>query len=420
MADGSATSKQQPRIDFWDPHFFDDPDPAMRWLLEEAPVYLCDPPNYPAPFWVVSKWEDVRVVEHDWERFTPRFGVHLGEGLYSTDDPETQQKKREAMPKDPRFAVALRPVVYYDPPEHTRLRALARDVFRPSRIRALEPATRRIVTGILDDLPKGEVVDIVEALAWVPLRVVCEVLGVGEARAADFKRWADAIFAAYEPGKGPDWNAMVEMFDYLETELEDRRRRPREDALSDFVTAEYEGTKLSTDECLMWSWLLLAGGQDTTTNLLNTGLRTLLEHPGELAKLVADPSLVGNAVNELLRWVVPDRNMGRTAVVDTEIRGVPIAKGDFVLCNYVAANRDPDVFDDPFTFDVSRDFGNDHLSFGFGAHYCIGATLSRLEGKVFFEELLGRFPGVALGGTPVAFPSIRLARTQSLPVVLAG
>ena len=407
------------QINFWDPHFFDDPDPAMQWLLEEAPVYLCDPPDYPAPFWVVSKWEDVRAVEHDWERFTTKFGVHLGEGLYSTADEETERKKRESMPKDPRFAVALRPVVYYDPPEHTRLRALAREIFRPKRIKELEPITRRIVNGILDDLPEGEPVDMVEAANWVPLRVVCEVLGVGGAVAPDFKRWADAIFAAYEPDKGPDWNAMVEMFDYLEAEIEDRRKTPRDDAITDLVTAEYEGTQLSTDECIMWGWLLLAAGQDTTTNLLTSGLRALLEHRDQWANLAANPTLAANGINELLRWVVPDRNMGRTATEDTEVRGVPVAKGDFVLCNYIAANRDPDVFDDPFTLDLTRDFKSDHLSFGFGQHYCIGAMLAKLEGRVFFEQLAARYPSTEFSGTPEHSPSIRLARQKHLPVVLA-
>ena len=161
-----------------------------------------------------------------------------------------------------------------------------------------------------------------------------------------------------------------------------------------------------------------AKGQDTTTDLLVTGLKVLLEHPEEYQRLVANPDLVPSAVEELLRWVCPDRNMGRTAARDTEVRGVHIAKGDFVLFNYVAANRDPDAFDNPDVFDIGREFRNDHLAFGFGPHYCAGQLLARMEGRIFLDRMISRFPNAKISGKVESFPSIRLAKTRHLTVTL--
>ena len=414
-----ATEQNAPVINFWDPLFYEDCDEAMRWLLEKAPVYRCAPPDYPGePFWVLSKWADIRAAGSDWKTFSSAAGVHLGENVYSAADSEKKIEKKTEVPDDPRFAVAMKPSAYYDPPQHTRLRGLVRAVFHPKRIRSFEEATVKIVDSVLDGLPVGEPVDVAEPLSWIPCKVVCEVLGVGESRSDDFMTWTKAIFSSYEPDTPPDYGKISEMFDYLDEELEARRQSPREDALTDFVTAEYEGSRLTNDECLMWSWMLLAGGQDTTTDLIVTGLRALLEHPQEWQRLVANPDLARNPVEELLRWVVPDRNMGRTAACDTEIRGVKISKGDFVLFNYVAANRDPDTYDNPDVFDIGREFLNDHLAFGFGPHYCAGQVLARMEGRVFLERMITRFPNTRISGPVASFPSIRLAKTRHLTVTL--
>lgn len=414
-----ATTVDNPKINFWDPLFYEDCDEEMKWLLEEAPVYKCSPPDYPGePFWVLSKWADIRQAGEDWETFSNAAGVHLGENVYSASASEKKLEKKTEVPDDPRFAVAMKPSAYYDPPEHTRLRALVRAVFRPKRIKTFEEATVKIVDRILDRLPVGEPVDVAEALSWIPCSVVCEVLGVGEERSEDFMTWTKAIFSSYEPDTPPDYAKISQMFDYLDEELESRRQNPREDALTDFVTAEYQGDKLSNDECLMWSWMLLAGGQDTTTDLIVTGLRALLEHPDQWQRLVNDPDLVPTAVEELLRWVVPDRNMGRTVTKDIEIRGVKMNKGDFVLFNYVGANRDPEAFDKPDVFDIGRDFKNDHLAFGFGPHYCAGQLLARMEGRIFLDRMIARFPNTKISGHVESFPSIRLAKTRHLTVTL--
>ena len=413
------TEKNAPYINFWDPMFYEDCDDAMKWLLAEAPVYKCAPPDYPGePFWVLSKWEDIRNAGNDWETFSSKGGVHMGENVYSAADSEKKIEKKTEIPNDPRFAVGMTPSAYYDPPEHTRLRGLVRAVFRPKRIKSFEAATVKIVDRVLDRLPVGEPVDVAEPFSWIPCSVVCEVLGVGEERSEDFMTWTKAIFSSYEPDTPPNYAKISEMFDYLDEQLEYRRNNPQEDALTDFVQAEYEGSKLTNDECLMWSWMLLAGGQDTTTDIIVTGLRALLEHPDQWERLVANPDLVPSTVEELLRWVVPDKNMGRTATKDTKIRGVPIKKGDFILFNYIAANRDPDAFDNPDTFDIGREFRNDHLSFGFGPHYCAGQLLARMEERVFLDRLITRFPNTKISGHVESFPSIRLAKTRHLTVTL--
>lgn len=391
-----GTSASHPVPEVIDAAFHLAPFEAYRWLHANAPVYWYDPrPRYPTPMWILSKWEDIRYVETKPDLFANKYGVVF---QFATHDVE--------LPDDPRFAVAARMPNMYDPPEHTRHRRLVRDQFRPSRMSRLEEPLRKIVNECLDAIEPGEVADFSQAVAYkIPLYMVCDLLGVGRTRAADFMRWSHAIFASFEPGADALFGDVIEMFDFFEGELDDRKRNPKDDLITDLVQAEHDGEGFTRDEMLMWCWVLLVSGQDTTACLLAGGLRALLDFPGERAKLIADPGLIPGAVHEMLRWATPTHAQMRTAEADTEIRGTPIAKGDKIYLCYTAANRDPEVFADPYRFDVTRPQEREHLSFGFGQHYCLGAPLARLEGRIAFEELLRRFPNFEAAGDHVPAPS---------------
>jgi cytochrome P450 len=379
-----------------DPLFHEDPWDAYRWLHANAPVYLYDPrPAYPSPMWILSRWDDIRFVETKPDLYCNKYGVVF---QFATHDVE--------MPDDPRFAVAAMMPNLYDPPEHSRHRRLVRDDFRPSRMYALEEPLRKLVNECLDTIEPGEASDFSQAVAYkIPLYMVCDLLGVGRERAADFMRWSHAIFASFEPGAEAKFGEVIEMFDFFEDEIADRRKHPKDDLITDLVQARHDGEGFTKDEMIMWCWVFLVAGQDTTACLLAGGVRALLAHPGERARLVADPSLVPGAVHEMLRWVTPTHAQMRTATTDTELRGQKIAAGDKIYLCYTAANRDPEAFPDPYRFDVGRNMDKEHLSFGFGQHYCLGAPLARLEGRVVFEELLARFPNFEAGGDYVPTPS---------------
>jgi cytochrome P450 len=185
----------------------------------------------------------------------------------------------------------------------------------------LEEPLRAIVNECLDAIEPGQVTDFSQAVAYrIPLYMICDLLGVGRARAEDFMRWSHAIFASFEPGAAAMFDDVIEMFDFFEAELEDRKRNPRDDLITDLVQAEHDGDRFTTDEMLMWCWVLLVSGQDTTACLLAGGVRALLAHPEERAKLIEDPGLIGGAVHEMLRWVTPTHAQMRTAEADTEIR----------------------------------------------------------------------------------------------------
>jgi cytochrome P450 len=199
------------------------------------------------------------------------------------------------------------------------------------------------------------------------------------------------------------------MVDFFEKEIEDRRKNPGDDLITEIVQAEKQGQTFSKDEMIMWCWVFLVAGQDTTANLISGGMRALLEFPEQQAKLAADPSLTPGAVEEMLRWVTPTWAMMRTATADTEVGGREIAAGDKLYMFYYAANRDPSIFDDPWSFDVTRKA--EHLSFGHGRHFCLGNPLARLEGRLIFEELVKRYPNTEQAGPWVP----KLSTTSNFP-----
>jgi cytochrome P450 len=334
-------------------------------------------------------------------------------------------------PTPPGFAPedVPRSMIVMDPPEHTRLRGLVSQAFTPKRVRELAPRIEAIAHELLDEALARREVDLVDALTYpLPVIVIAEMIGVPAADRGRFKAWSDALvaplgsvfFAPPAPEVVDEQRRIrAELEAYFVRLVEERRRAPKDDLLTGLVQAELEGSRLAFDELLAMLILLLVAGNETTTNLIGNAALDLLAHPAALAALRADPGLVPNAIEEVLRFSSPVQMDPRLATRDVEVQGTTIPAGEFVLCWLGAANRDEAVFERPEAFDVRREKPN-HLSFGFGPHYCLGASLATLEAQVALRVLLERTRSFRrVDATPLPFhPSIVFRGVTSLPMVL--
>jgi cytochrome P450 len=316
-----------------------------------------------------------------------------------------------------------RTLVFLDPPDHDRLRALLGRAFTPRQVARVRPIAERIARRLADAAAERREVDLYEAFAQrLPLQVICELLGIPSVDCEQVHGWTAALSLATayptpEARVAAD-AAMTEMNDYTLRLIAERRARPGEDLLSALVAAEESGDRLSPDELVAMVVQLLYAGHETTRNLIGNGLFCLLEHPAELARLRAEPRLAQSAVEEMLRYEPPIIFLSRVALADVVAGGVEFAKGELLHLSLASANRDPQHFPQPERFDVAR-ADNRHVTFGFGAHFCIGAAIARMEARVAFETLLARFPRIELAGeTPRWASSTALRSLESFPVRL--
>jgi cytochrome P450 len=381
-----------------------DPYELFAEARRDHPVYA----HPELPVFSVFRYADCQAVLKDSESFSSRFPPLPG------IDPD----------KAPRASM-----LGQDPPEHTRLRGLVNQAFTPRIVRRLEPRMREIARDLLDEaLEQGET-DLVAALTYpLPVIFIAEIIGVPTSDREQFKAWSDLAVAnlgsslfVRPTDKRLAELARVrqEMSDYFGVLADDRRRRPREDLLTGLVQAEVEGSRLSHDEMLSMLILILVAGNETTTNLIGNAVLELLDHPGALARLRSEPSLVGPAMEEVLRHSSPVQMDPRRTTRPVEIHGQRIEADRFVVSWLGSANRDESVFADPERFDIDRR-DNHHLSFGFGPHYCLGANLARLEATVAIGELLVRtssFERTGNGPLPI-HPSIVFRGVGALPVRL--
>jgi cytochrome P450 len=366
-----------------DPAFYaGDPYPLFARLRDEAPVAW----NDDVGFWALSAYPEVLAVSKDPATYCS------GKGILLIDI------ERE-LPETPGA------LLYFDPPEHGRYRKLVQPAFAPSRIRALEQPIRDRARSLLDGIAAGEPVDVVEELSVpFPLLVIADLLGVPGEDWEAMRRWTDALIALASEASDENIEIATEMATYFLGVIAERREDPRDDLVSTLATVTVDGEQLDDAELMMFCGQLLVAGNETTRNLVSAGVVALAENPDQWARLVADRSLIPSAVEELLRWTTPVISFLRTATRDTELRGQPIAEGDPLLLLYASANRDEATFGPTAgTLDVGREH-NAQLAFGFGEHYCIGAALARLEGRIVLEELLDRFTALE-----TAAPAERLA-----------
>jgi cytochrome P450 len=315
-------------------------------------------------------------------------------------------------------------MLFSDPPYHTRLRGLVSKAFTAKAVEQQRSRIQEIVDELLDAIDMSGEVDLIEAFAGpLPTIVIAEMLGVDPADRADFKRWSDIGVMNFNPMLTPEErervNEATEAMDgYLRRAVGDRRERPRDDMIGRLVHAEEGGDQLNDDEIVTMCSLLLAAGNLTTTDLIGNGVLALLQNPEELRKLRDDPSLIKNAVEEMLRYDSPVIMSGRTPLEDTVIAGREVAAGQSITPILGAANRDPSVYPDAERFDITRE-NTSHHSFGGGVHYCLGAPLARAEGQIAVGTLVRRFPNMRLGDSPLEWRRVPGFRgLQRLPVVL--
>jgi cholest-4-en-3-one 26-monooxygenase len=312
-----------------------------------------------------------------------------------------------------------------DPPDHTRYRKLVNRGFTPRTISALEPHIRELAAGIIDAaVARGTCDFVTDVAAELPLEAIAELIGVPLEDRHKIFEWSNRMIGSEDPeymvSAEATSTAQVEMFMYAQQLADDRRVAPRDDIVTKLLEAEVDGDKLSEMDFNLFFLLLAVAGNETTRNAISHGLDALLQHPEQYELLVDDPSRVATATEEILRWASPVMYFRRNTTRDYDLRGEHIAEGDKVSLWYISANRDERVFDDPFRFDVTRD-PNPHIAFGGGGpHFCLGASLARLEMRVLFEELVQRAPRIAPIDGAQRLRSNFINGIKHLPVALHG
>ena len=387
---------------------------ALAHLRAHAPVSWVDVPPY-APFWAITKHVDVMDIERDNDLFTndPRPFLEVAEF------DEKQRAEREA-------GVGLRTLIHMDDPHHRDIRKVGADWFKPSALKALKLRCDELAKIWVDKMAEnGPELDFANDIAVnYPLYVILTLLGMPESDFGFMLKLTQELFGANDVEMARDGSAdaseafmaaIMEMFAYFTNLTASRREHPTDDLASAIANATVNGEPMSDMDTLSYYAIVASAGHDTTSAGISGGLLALIQNPDQLARLQADPSLMGTAVEEMLRCVVPVKEFMRTAQADTEVRGVPIKKGDAVLLSYVSANRDEEVFTNPMKFDVGRD-PNKHLSFGYGVHFCLGASLARMEMNSFFSELIPRIKTVELAGDPELISTLFVGGTKRLPI----
>lgn len=402
-----------------DPRYASDPWPLYEELRLQAPVH-----RSPRGFWVLARHADCLAVLRDKRVSSDSTNI---DPARAPEGFETVRARRDAM--DELLAQAERdnrPFLLRDPPDHTRLRGLVSTAFTPRMVEQLRARTEEVVTELLDAaLERGRIDAVAEFAYPLPVRIICDMLGVPIADQDRFQGWSAALARGLDPDFMLDDAARQERLDalfsfaeYFFGLLPERRAHPGPDLLSQLVLAEDGGDTLSPGELLSTAILLLVAGHETTVNLIGGGLLALLEHPDQLARLRAKPALERSAVEELLRYVSPVQLTGRTLLDDIPVGDVVLGKGEFVFILIGSANRDPEAFEDPGALDLARP-DNRHLGFGFGLHHCIGAPLARMEATVAFRELLRRTRAIELlDERPPYRPNVILRGLAELPIEL--
>jgi cytochrome P450 family 142 subfamily A polypeptide 1 len=349
-----------------------DPFPAFAWMRNEAPAYF----DEAAGVWGITRYADVKEISKDPETFSNAGGIR---------------------PESP----ALPMMIDFDAPEHVRRRRLVSEGFTPKRIRESEHAVRNVCDAILDKVCEQGHADFVRDIAApLPMIVIGDMLGVAPEDRDDLLRWSDDMVKALG---SPDPTAMdgaavaaMEYAEYITAVVEQRRRDNKSDDLvGTLVHAEIDGDHLDESSLIYETLLILIGGDETTRHVLSGGMYELLTHPDQFALLASEPGRRQLGIEEMLRWVSPIKNMARTATRDVELHGRTITEGQKLLLLYPSANRDERNFEEPERFDVTRT-PNDHMAFGFGAHFCLGNRLARLELATMLDRLFERLPDLAL------------------------
>jgi cytochrome P450 len=376
-------------------------DAAFATLRREAPVrYFAERPAAPGfeagpGYWALTRYDDIVYASRQPELFRSGMGADLA-GF-----PAEVRRFHDS-------------IIQMDDPRHARLRDLIQRGFTARMVRQIEDQVRNkaraIVDGLLERHPDGECDFVDEVAAPLPLQVICEMMGIPEEDHAQVFAWTNVILGFSDPDHGGGYEALLrasrEIFEYAQVLGRERSRDPRNDLVSELMQAQVDGERLSASEFASFFNLLVVAGNETTRTAISHGIKALTDHPHQREVWWRDfDEVAPRAVEEIVRWATPIRHFRRTASRDTRIRGVRIAEGDKVVLWYVSANRDEDHFANPYTFDVRRS-PNAHLGFGGGGpHFCLGASLARVEIRATFDEIRRRVPNLVITGEPVMLRS---------------
>lgn len=395
------------RFDIFSAEAMNDPYPLFSEIQRSSPVCQVKQDGW----WAVSRYEDVVFVLKHPDLFS---STGLRAGRDEIVDPRLQVDP--LLPDDSS-------IISSDPPVHGRLRKHLNGAFSPKAMERLSARVSAIAAERVDALLRRSRFDMLADLAVpLPVIVIAEMLGVDPQDRADFKRWSDdAINVPPVRDLGDEEVSRIlrsrrEFRAYFEAMIAERRLRPREDLISDLCRTEVPAEPLSPDEVLAMTVLLLIAGNETTTNLIGNGTLALLDHPEALGRLREEPRMIPAFIEEVLRYNGPVKMLTRRATEDVTLSGVTLPRGAIVVPLVAAANRDPEVFADPDRFDITRE-GRGHVTFGFGIHFCVGAPLARLEGRIAFGEILRRFPPFSRESGQLSWtPSIALRGLRALPL----
>ena len=407
----TATFDDLDTIDLSDLTLWEDgpPHSIFTRLREEAPIHWSSMADYPKEpgFWSLTRAADIAAASRDFKTFSSeRGGIGMMDDIGIPLELMTQQ------------------MIMMDPPRHDRIKALVQRGFAPRAVARLEDGVAAIVDEVLGELDGRTSFDLVTGVsARVPSTVIASVLGVPRADAHKLVDWTNRSVGFEDPTLRSDFEdgmrAVGEMAEYVGAMIAERRSEPRDDLVSELIAAEVDGERLNDTELIMFFWLLMIGGSDTTNSALAGGVKALIEHPDQWRLLQAQPERIPDAVEEILRYVSPFSQFRRTATRDVEMHGQAIAEGDKVILWYASGNRDTSIVQDGQRFDVTRE-PVDHQAFGGGGrHFCLGAGLARLELRVALERTLRRFGALELDGEPVRVRSTLVNQLRHLPVRIA-
>jgi cytochrome P450 len=390
------------------PGFADDPYPQYATMRAQAPVH-----EHPFGFWLLTRYDDVS--------WLLRAGMSVEDDNVAPGSLLRQIREEMYGTETPRASAMS--MLDRDPPDHTRLRKLVSKAFTPRAIQGLRPRITELVDGMLDEMAEERRVDLVDALAFpLPFSVIAEMLGTPPADHDRIRQLSGTVVRSLEPVADPELvSAIVAADDELTAIAAEmiawKRANPAGDLLTALIHAEDDGDALTDDELIAQTLLLYIAGHETTVNLIAGGTLALLRHPGQLALLREDSSLVGNAVEEMLRYDSPVQASRRITLEPATVGGVTIPAGAFVMASLSSANRDESFWGaDAAELRLGRENARQHVSFGAGHHHCLGASLARLEACITFERLVTRFPGLALDGDVVWNGRINLRGPARLPV----
>ncbi|HEY7977861.1 MAG TPA: cytochrome P450 [Rhizomicrobium sp.] len=393
---------------------------SYKWLRANNPLGRAEVEGYD-PFWVVTKHADILEISRQNALF------HNGDRQTTLTNQEGDKKVREMTGGSPHL---VRSLVQMDAPDHPKYRALTQSWFLPQNIKGLEDRVRRIARASVDNMlsKNGECDFVNEVALHYPLHVIMEILGVPESDEPRMLMLTQELFGASDPelGRAPQeqdpqkalaaiQGVLMDFYQYFAKITADRREHPKDDLASVIANSKIDGQPISEFEALSYYVIVATAGHDTTSSSTAGAMWALCNDPAEFNKVRSDPSLIPGLIDEAVRWTTPVKHFMRSATEDTELRGRKIAKGDWLMLCYASGNRDEEVFENPYKFDASRK-PNKHVSFGYGAHLCIGQHLAKMEMRILYEELLPRLKSVKLNGEPKNSQSVFVSGPKRLPL----